>query len=236
MLPRRLLCQTKHWERRAVYQRYVIKLTRAGIGACVALAAVSTAVWYLLTELSDLAGGTSGLPMPTRWDEFPAWLLIWLSGAFYAVLVLFRYLDPHAALWRPVVVCFAGALSYWIGVQYAAVLRPSESMVFDTATAGVVTAAFLGYVMIRLGTLRFGYWQFAAICAAGGVGGAVIGWAVPRGHDEPAFLAGHAAWQILTCVALYYSPRSALPAGSSPASRLPDGIPSGRVRPTQPMP
>ena len=219
-----------------MYQRYVIKLTRAGIGACVALAAASTAVWYLLTVLSDLAGGTD-VPVPTRWDELPAWLLSWSSGAFYAVLVLFRYLDPHAAPWRPIVVGFAGALSYWIGVQYAAVLRPSESSVFDTATAGAVTAAFLGYVMIRLGILRFGYRQFAALCAAGGVGGAVIGWAAPPGyHYEPAFAAGHAAWQILTCVALYYSPKSALPAGSSPESCLPESIRSGRVRPTQPMP
>ena len=187
-----------------MYQRYVTLLSRAGVGTCVALAAVSTGAWYLLTELSDLAGGTSSLP--TRWDEVPAWLLIWLSGTFYAALVLLRYLDPHGAPWRPVAVLLAGALSYWIGVQYATVLRPADSMIFDTAAAGVITAAFVGYITIRLGTLRFAYPQFAALCVAGGVGGAVIGWSVLRDLE---LVAGHAAWQMLTCVALYYSPRSA---------------------------
>ena len=192
-----------------MYQRYVTMLSRAGVGVCAALAVVSTGVWYLLTELSDLAGGTTSLPMPTRWEESPAWVLIWLSGAFYAALVLFRYLDPQGAPWRPVAVLISGAVSYWIGVQYAAVLRPGDSMVFDTATAGVITAAFVGYVMIRLGTLRFAYPPFAALCAAGGVGGAVIGWSVSE--DYPVF-AGHAVWQVLTCVALSRAPRRPFPA------------------------
>ena len=187
-----------------MYQRYVTQLSRAGVGTCVALAAVSTGVWYLLTGLSDLAGGTSSLPM--RWDEVPAWLLIWLSGAIYAALVLFRYLDPQGASWRPVAVFLAGALSYWMGVQYATVLRPSDSMIIDTAAAGVITAAFVGYVTIRLGTLRFAYPQFAALCVAGGVGGAVIGWSA---SNDQTLVPGHAIWQILTCVALYYSSRSA---------------------------
>lgn len=197
-----------------MYQRYVTMLSHAGVRKCVALAGLSTGAWYLLTELSDLAGGTS-LPIPTRWNEVPAWLLIWLSGAFYAALVMLRYVDRRTAPWRPVALLFAGAVSYWIGVQYAAVLRPSESMIFDTATAGVITAAFVGYLLIRLGTLAFAYPRFAALCIAGGVGGAAIGWSVS--HDQP-LLPGHAVWQILTCVALYYSPRSALPARGDAAS------------------
>lgn len=82
-------------------------------------------------------------------------------------------------------------------------------MVFDTATAGVITAAFVGYVTIRQGTLGFAGPQFAALCVAGGVGGAAIGWSVSQDH---ALLAGHAVWQILTCVALSSAPRRALPA------------------------
>lgn len=186
-----------------MYQRYVTLLSHAGLGMCVALAVVSTAAWYLLTELSELADGSSSLP--TRWDEVPAWLLIWSSGAIYAALVLFRYLDPHGASWRPVAVFLAGALSYWIGVQYSTVLRPADSMIFDTAAAGVITAAFVGYITIRLGTLRFANPQFLALCVAGGVGGAVIGWSA---SNDQTLVPGHAIWQVLTCVALYYSPRS----------------------------
>ena len=192
-----------------MYERLVGALSRAGVATCVLLALVSTAVWYLLYKLSELAGGTS-VPLPAHWHELPGWVLLWLSGTVYAVLVLFRYLQPRNAPWHPVAVSFAGALSYWAGVQYTVELRPAESWVVDAATAGVMTAAFLGYLLIRLGTLQFTLWPFAALCVAGALGGALIGWANPR--HEPVFVAGHATWQLLTCVALYYSPRSVPPA------------------------
>lgn len=137
---------------------------------------VSTAAWHLLTELSDPAGGN--ISTPTRWGEAPAWLLIWLSGTSYAALVLWRHLYPQGARRRPAALLFGGALSYWIGVQYAAVLRPGPGMILDTATAGVITAAFVGYITIRLGTPGFACPQFAVLCLAGGVGGAAIGWSV----------------------------------------------------------
>ena len=188
-----------------MYQRYLSMLDRAGPGECMALAALSTAVWYGLC----LAGGTTDAVPATR-DEVPGWLLFWLSGTVYSVLVLFRYLQPAAGAWRGVVVGFAGALSYWMGVQYPVLIYPAGSEIFNTATAGVFTAAFLGYLVMRLGTLRFALGSFAALCVAGGFGGAVIGWSVTDGWPDQQ-VAGHAVWQILTCVAFYYSPRSARP-------------------------
>ena len=193
-----------------MYQGYLSMLDRAGLGKCVALAVASTAAWYLLQKLSELVVDGSSDAIPADWDEFPGWLLLWFTGTVYSVLVLFRYLDPGNLPWRPVLIGFAGALSYWIGVQYVLVLSPSESVILNAAAAGVITAAFVGYLVIRLGTLRLARGPFAALCMAGALGGATIGWA---GLDnEPAFVAGHAAWQVLTCVALFYSPRSAPPA------------------------
>ena len=163
-------------------------LDQAGLGQCVALAIASTGAWYLVHELSKLAGGI-GLPIPADWDELPVWLLFWFTGTVYSVLVLFRYLGPGNARWRPVVIGFAGALSYCIGV-YVVVLSPTQSMILNAATAGVITAGFLGYLVIRLGTLRFARGPFAALGVAGALGGATIGWAP---HNEPVFVAGHAA-------------------------------------------
>ena len=183
-----------------MFQRYLNMLAGAGLGKCLALAAASTAAWYLLWKLSD------ALPA----SELLGLLLLWTTGTVYSALVLFRYLDPGNLSWRPVVIGLGGALCYWIGVQYATELRPSQNDIIDTAVAGVITAAFVGYLVIRFGTIRFAWGPFAALCAAGAIGGAMIGWAVHNvfRDGELEFIAGHAAWQMLTCIALFYSPKA----------------------------
>lgn len=182
-----------------MFQRYLKMLDGAGLGACLMLAAASSAAWYLIYKLSEIIDGDGIL---ADWGE----LLLWSTGTVYSVLVLFRYLDPGNLSWRPVVIGLGGALCYWIGVQYVTELRPSQIQIVDSAVAGVITAAFVGYLVIRFGTLRFEWRPFAALCTAGAMGGAMIGFTGP-GNILP-LIAGHAAWQILTCAALFYSPRS----------------------------
>ena len=177
-------------------------LDGAGLGKCLMLAVASTAAWYVLSRLFEIIDGT-GDGILAVWSE----LLIWSTGTVYSVLVLFRYLDPGNLSWRPVVIGLGGALCYWIGVQYVTELRPSQVQIVDSAVAGVITAAFVGYLVIRFGTLRFAWGPFTALCAAGATGGTIIGLTGPG--DELEYVAGHAAWQILTCAALFYSPRSA---------------------------
>lgn len=185
-----------------MYQRYVSMLNRAGLGFCVALAALSTVIWYGLYALAELVDDSVA-----TWAYIQVWLL-YLSGTVYSVLVMFRYLNPAAGGWRGVVVGFAGALSYWTGVEYVHWGYSTETVILDTATAGVFTAAFLGCCLIWLGTLRFALGFFATLCAAGGVGGAMIGWSL--GSNEHGFIVGHAVWQMLTCVAFYYSRQSGI--------------------------
>lgn len=185
--------------------RYVKTLQRAGLGQCVLLAAVSTAVWYILVESFD--GGWT--PLPGAWAELPGWVLFWSTGSVYSALVLFRYVPATGTGTRAVVFAVAGAMSYWIGVNFT-VHSPIDSDVASTAVAGVITAAGLGCLVIWLGTLRFSPVFFAALCVAGGIGGAAIGVeALSNLLDE--LVVGHAAWQILTCVALYYTPSKAPP-------------------------
>ena len=191
-----------------MFQRYLNMLDEAGLGKCLALAVASTAAWYLLWKLSELVD-TTGDALPA--SEFLGSLLFWSTGTVYSALVLFRYLDPGTPSWRPVVIGLGGALCYWIGVQYVVDLRPSQNEIVDTAVAGVITAAFVGYLVIRFGTLRLAWRPFATLCAAGAVGGAMIGWAVDAEND-PGFIAGHAAWQMLTCAALFHSPKAVSPA------------------------
>jgi len=188
-----------------MFQRYLNMLDRAGLAKCLALAVASTAAWHLLYKLAERIDG-SGNAIPADWSETPGWLLFWSTGTIYSVLVLFRYLDPAKLSWRPVVVALGGAFSYWIGVQYVVWMDPWRFLILDSAVAGVITAAYVGCLAILLGTLRFAWGPFTVLCAGGAIGGATIGWAGP--DNDPGFTAGHGVWQVLTCVALFYSPRS----------------------------
>ena len=192
-----------------MFNGYVTMLARAGLGTCVVFAAVSVALWYVLTQASEPIGGDLSA-LPDGWAALPGWLLVWSTGSVYSALVLFRYLPSAATGTRAVVLVVAGALSYWIGVNFSIHVQPTGSYVADTAIAGTFTAAGLGYLVIRLGTLRFSPVSFVALCAAGALGGALISVGAVNELTGD-FVGGHAAWQILTCIALYFAPRSATP-------------------------
>ncbi|MDE0189864.1 MAG: hypothetical protein OXQ90_00765 [Gammaproteobacteria bacterium] len=183
--------------------RYVRTLERAGIDQCVLLAVVSTAAWYILF---DATGGDGATPLPQAWGDLPDWLAMWATGSIYAALVLYRYVPSTSRGARAAMFGLAGAVSYWIGVNFTIHASPFDSAVATTAVAGVVTAAGLGCLVVTLGTLRFSPVSFAALCTAGGLGGAAVGveW-LNELTDE--FVVGHLAWQVLTCIALYYAPK-----------------------------
>lgn len=183
--------------------RYVRTLERAGLDQCVLLAVVSTAAWYILVDATNGDGAT---PLPTAWGDLHEWLAMWATGSIYAALVLYRYLPSTSRGARAAIFALAGAVSYWIGVNFTIYASPLDSCVATTALAGVVTAAGLGCLVRTLGTLRFSPVSFAALCAAGGLGGAAVcvEW-LNELTDE--YVVGHLAWQILTCIAFYYAPK-----------------------------
>ena len=184
--------------------RYVTTLERAGLPQCVFLAAVSTAAWYILVAGTNV----EATPLPGTWEDLPDWLLLWASGAVYSVLVLFRYLPPAQRGWRAATFALAGAVSYWIGVNFTLHASPMDDPVATTAVAGAVTAAGLGCLAVSVGTLRFSPAFFVALCIAGALGGAATT-AEPLVEWVDDFVVGHAAWQTLTCVVFYYTPKSA---------------------------
>lgn len=201
---------------------YVAMLERAGLLKCVLLAAASSIVWYLSYLVAE--------PVTAVWDtwpdavhELPGWLLVWSAGSVYGALVLFRYIgvDARARAWG---LAIAGMLIYWLGVNLVW-LGPIGNATVDLPISGAVTAGLLGFLVMRFGTLRFSPLWFAALCVAGGLGGVLIGMFgyLAFGSQmarfdglrtwypiEPSvwWWMGHAAWQVLTCIALYFTPRS----------------------------
>lgn len=197
-----------------MFGRYLRTLGRAPLWLCVVLALASTAIWWGLTHEK----------LPWNSNETFYFVVLWSTGAVYSVLVLFRYVAGGCRL---AVVAAAGVFSYWLGVQIA--FTPFPWVLANTAIAGVVTALFVGYVVARLGTLQLTRRLFALLAGAGFIGGAVIGWSgggeafgggIPDlsmsepgedadedGWEGVAYVAGHGLWQVLTCIALYLSPR-----------------------------
>ena len=199
---------------------YLAMLKRAGLATCVLLAAVSTTAWYLLLRAADPVTDVWA-PWPSGWGDLAGWLVVWSTGSVYSALVLFRYLEVGTGAGaRAGVLAVAGAISYWIGVNVSTQWSPTDIYVVNFAIAGAITAAGLGYLVIRIGTLRFSLLSFVALCAAGGVGGALIAlddWFKNVGEGMiPEFVVGHATWQILTCISLYFAPATvrATPASS----------------------
>jgi len=180
--------------------RYLGMLARAPLWLCVGLALASSAIWWGLTHER----------MPWNANETFAIVVLWSTGAVYSVLVLFRYVTGGRRL---AIVAGAGVFSYWLGMQIA--ITPVPWVWVNTALAGVITAAFLGYVVAMLGRLRLSVRLFSTLAVAGAIGGAVIGWSsgaedmiLSREHPNYAwYVVGHGLWQVLTCVALYLSPQ-----------------------------
>lgn len=191
-------------------------LERAGLVACVALALVSTGIWWAVVAAPWAA------PAPLEFAAPLYYPVMWATGAAYSALVLFRYVSGAA---RACVLAGAGVFTYWLGFHIA--FTPLPWTVVNAALAGAITAMFLGYLTARLGRLRLAWRMFGMLAAAGALGGAVIGGSInvdyfgdaaAEGAPHPAwFTVGHGLWQVLTCVALYFSPQDEGAADPRPA-------------------
>ena len=126
----------------------------------------------------------------------------------------------------------AGVVTYWLGYHIA--FTPVPWTLINTVLAGSITAVFLGYLTARLGRPHLSWRLFATLAAAGAAGGGAIGWSIEvdaflgpvpgpaplpadpaaphaadgnDGYSPVWYVAGHGLWQVLTCVALYFSPQ-----------------------------
>lgn len=189
-----------------VFGRCLGLLKRAGLVTCVLLALASTGIWWALVAAPWVAPG------PIEFESALYYPVMWATGAAYSALVLFRYVSRGA---HACILAGAGVFTYWLGYHIA--FTPVPWTEINTALAGAITAVFLGYLTARLGRLRLAWRMFGMLAAAGAIGGAVIGGSIhvdlvgdaaAEGALPPVwFTVGHGLWQVLTCVALYFSPQ-----------------------------
>jgi len=169
----------------------------------VIFALVASLLWWAMVEAADsLDVGV---------------YLIWATGGVYAALVLVPYLPgiQGVKLLRAVSLVLIGVLSYWSALTFAADGAAPGIWMLDPQTVSMEIAGALGALIIGIGArlliplaLR---WQGWLLLVAAGLLGALavnLGFdaaaGTPGGGSNLYLLPGHAVWQLLVCLALFY--------------------------------
>ena len=164
----------------------------------VVYAFAASLLWWVFVEGGDLLGGPT-VPYP-----------MYATGAVFAALVLLPYLPDlkGTSVLRALLLLVCGALSYWLAMNLF--FRLGDSSRFILEIAGMVGAVVIGVGARWLIPLALRWDGWIMVVAAGCLGaivldagialGIVMKNAVPTVYLVP----GHAAWQVLVCLALYY--------------------------------
>ena len=134
-----------------------------------------------------------------EFSQFGFWLRL-ATGAVFGALVL----GPYAALARrvPRILALAGASAaiYWLAVRFVADGPIPYDSIVSLVVAGSGAALLCGLAVVFIAPQAFGWGLVPLLLAAGALGGAAFEIRIP---DDELLLVGHAAWQLLVCVALH---------------------------------
>ncbi len=132
-------------------------------------------------------------------------------GAIFGAFVMAPHSRAPHRLKRGVTLALASAAIYYLAIRFVvggpAALGTLATLVLAGACAALLCGAAVAVVAPRPFTLKLAL----LLVAAGAAGGAVFD---IKASFDPDLLIGHAAWQLLVCLALYVG----LPATSSSAS------------------
>jgi len=163
-----------------------------------ALALASVLTYSLIADLADRVEAIESVPDTGLWFHY-------VVGAVFGALVLAPYLGARQRVIRFVLLCAASAAIYWLAVWFVT----DGPIGYDAITAFVIAgggAALLsGLAVVAIAPRTFDMRLVAFMLVAGAIGGAAFD--LKFAFDEY-LLAGHAAWQILVCLALHFSIRT----------------------------
>jgi len=127
-------------------------------------------------------------------------------GAIFGALVMAPYASaPHRTL-RGIALAAASAAIYYFTIRFVVGGPAGLSALATFVVAGACAALLCGAAVAVIAPLAFNLRLAALLVVAGAVGGAVF---ESRISFDPALLLGHAAWQLLVCVALSFGQRNA---------------------------
>jgi hypothetical protein len=127
-----------------------------------------------------------------------------LVGAIFGALVMAPYARlPHRVL-RGVALAAVSAAIYYFTIRFVVGGPAGLSALATFMIAGACAALLCGATVAVIAPQAFSLRLAALLIVAGVVGGAVFD---SRVSFDPNLLLGHAAWQLLVCLALYFGQR-----------------------------
>lgn len=162
-----------------------------------ALALVSVTAYVALALLAEHLEALGRFRDPGLWFHYAA-------GAVFGALVLGPYAVRRGRVARIVVLAVAGAAIYWLAVRFVTETPLPFDAVVSLVVAGSLAALLCGLAVVAIAPRAFRWGMAALLLVAGALGGAAFDVRVPA--DE-LLLIGHAAWQLLVCLALHFALR-----------------------------
>jgi len=162
------------------------------------LALVSVVAYSIIAELADRFEAIESFPDTGLWFHY-------VVGAVFGALVLAPYLGPRQKIVRLILLCAASALIYWLAVWFVTDGPIGYNAITSFVLAGAGAALLSGLAVVALAPRAFDLRLVAFTLLAGAIGGAAFD--LKFAFDQY-LLAGHAAWQMLVCLALHFSFRT----------------------------
>ena len=172
--------------------------TRIPLIIKLALALVSAIAYSVIAELADRFEAIESVPDTGLWFHY-------VVGAVFGALVLAPYLGARQRFIRFIGLCVASAAIYWLAVWFVTDGPIGYDAVTAFVIAGAGAALLSGIAVVAIAPRSFDLRLAGFTLVAGALGGAAF--ELKFAFDQY-LLAGHVAWQMLTCLALHFGLRT----------------------------
>lgn len=164
-----------------------------------ALAIASVVAYTVLTQVGEALEASGRIPNAGRWFHY-------LVGASFGALVMAPYARaPHRIL-RGLALAAASAIIYYLAVRFVVDGPIGYDAIIAFVLAGAGAAVLTAAAVVLIAPQPYGTRLFALALVAGAVGGAAFELKLAF---DPGLIVGHAAWQVLVCLALHFGLRPA---------------------------
>jgi hypothetical protein len=157
------------------------------------LAVVSTLSYAVLVQFSPVIEAIDGVPHLNT-----AFHLV--VGALFGAFVMAPYARMPRRLARGALLAVSAGGIYYAAIRFVVDGPAGLDALQSFVIAGSAAALLCGLLVSLVAPRAFGLRLAALLVVAGAAGGAAF---ALRISFDPDLLIGHAAWQLLTCVALY---------------------------------
>ena len=174
-----------------------------GTGASLAfrygLALASVTAYAVTARLSDALEPIEGIPDAGQW-------FFYVVAAIFGALVMAPYAGPRQRALRCIGLTAASVAIYRLAIWYMTEGPLGYEAATSFAVVGAVASLLCGLAVVLVAPRAFDWRLLPLTLAAGALGGAAFDIRIP---SDQYLIVGHAAWQLLTCLALHFGLKDA---------------------------